>query len=179
MKRYPITRSMALVAALMILAGCNVPRIIWPQKDMELIQINDPSNRDRVLIASRSTEFKDALVKRIQGYYEGKPVYVKVIGLDAISGEKPQDYSCVVLINTCIAWGLDPKAMHFIDRNPYYYDFIVLTTSEEGSWKPRIKNEEVDTISAASVMTNVDEKSREVVTRIDAILKENSRLFKG
>ncbi len=174
----PLIRAVsALVLFLAIQAGCSMSRIVWPQRDIEGFEVNDPANEIRVLVASRESVFKSALVKRIQGYYEGRPVYVKCIGIGGLSREKAADYSCIVLISTCIARGPDPMVLDFIETHPYYYDFVALTTSDEGSWKPEIDHKEVDTISSASVMADVDHKSLEAVSLIDKHLKENIRLF--
>ncbi len=176
MKNTLVKTGMFLVLFLIIQMGCSMPGKVWPQKDIELFQVNDPSTKTRVLVASRESGFKSALVKRIRGYYEGRPVYVKCTGIDALSRENAGDYSCIVLVSTCIARGLDPEVLNYIEANPYYYEFIVLTTSGNGAWMPEIKHEEVDTVSSASVMADVDEKALEAVTLIDEHLKENLRL---
>lgn len=172
-----IRTGMLLVLFLMIQMSCSMPGRVWPQKDIELFQVNDPSNKSRVLVASRESGFKSALVKRILGYYEGRPVYVKCIGIGALSLENAADYSCIVLVSSCIARGQDPDVLDYIETNPYYYDFVTLTTSGDGDWKPSIKHKEVDTVSSASVIADVDQKSLEAVTLIDKHLKENLRLF--
>jgi hypothetical protein len=52
----------------------SVPHLFWPQKDIQPQELHLPSLGQKVLIASRSSEFKDASRgKQITGYLAARP----------------------------------------------------------------------------------------------------------
>ncbi len=175
MNRSLIRTGILLFAILILEMSCNVPRIMWPKEDVQVSEVNSPELKTRLLIASRTSPFKEMVVKRLKEYYADKDVYVKVIGVDQLRKENMRDYTCVLIMSSCIAWGVEPQVQTCIEGNPYYYGFVVFATSGKGTWKPGLRHEELDTISGASIMASVDEKSQELATRIDRRMKEQAR----
>ncbi len=166
--------SLSLSAALLLtllLANCTLSHLFAPQKDIESRELNQPSMEEQVLIASRSSVFKDAVVAGIEEAFAGRPVYVKLIGLDELEGEDASQYAAVVLINTCMFWQLDPEVKEFLERHESRDHLIVLTTSGEGYWLPDGEDRDFDALSSASHMCDVDDVSQEIVEKIDLLLQ--------
>lgn len=152
--------------------NCFVPHLIWPQGDIQQVELNDPSFEKRALVASRSSEFKDAVVNKIRDSFKGESVYVKFIGIDKLKKEDGTKYSAVVLISTCMGWKLDRTVNGFLNRHEDQGNIIVLTTSGDGDWLPKKKDRHFDAISSASQPVRVNEIADEIITKIHLLLEE-------
>lgn len=156
----------ALLALFLFVIGCAAPQRFWPQNDIETTETAVPEGAQVVLIASRSSEFKKRLVARLQRQLGADGFAHKTIGVDALAREKASQYAAVVVINTCLAWGLDHDVQTFLDRQTTDKNVILLTTSGSGAWLPEKGERDFDAISAASKMTTVDAVVRDVMAMI-------------
>ena len=169
-KRLSLSLLLALSLTL-LLASCTLSHLLVPQKDIESRELNRPSMEKQVLLASRSSVFKDAVVAGIEEAFRVRPVYVKLVGLDELEGEDASQYTAVVMIGTCMFWQLDPEVKEFLDRHESRDNLIVLTTSGEGYWLPDREDRDFDALSSASHMCDVEELSQEVTEKIDLLLE--------
>jgi hypothetical protein len=150
--------------------SCSVPRRIWRQDDIEPYESGGGSADRSVLIASSTSDFKEALVARIRASLEDDRTYLKVIGLGELEDVDADQYDALVIINRCVAWGLDTNADSFLDRHEDYDNIVVLTTSGDGGWLPAKKGRAFDAVSAASDRAMLDETAGEVVERVQGLL---------
>lgn len=149
--------------------GVSVPHLFWPKKDIETSELNQPSFGKKILIASRSSEFKNAVLEKIKEEFKGDSVYIKFTGLKKLKGEDIGSYSALLLINTCMAGGMDPIAKDFLKhRNDK--KVIVLTTSGDGGWLPKIKDQRFDAVATASEKDKTDSVAKEIIDKIRASL---------
>lgn len=162
----------SILALVLLQSGCAVPHKIMPHKDVTAREVNDPSLDKRVLLASRSSEFKDEIVQRIEDAFHNENVYVKIIGLDELALEDSNEYSAVVLINESMAWGKDPKVKAFLKQHEETGHVIVLTTSNSGGWLPNKKEHDFDAISSASKSTDVDAVANEIADKVRVLLDQ-------
>ena len=153
--------------------GCAVPRLLWPQEDIAPSQVTGTAAAQRVLVASRNSEFKNALVDRLKSALQSDGASIEIVGISRLEAVHAKDYSAVVLVGTCIAWGLDPDIQAFLDRQPQQENMIVVTTSGDGTWLPEKKDRGFDAVAAASTMVTVDIVANDVITRIRARLHRN------
>jgi len=153
-----------------VVCSCTLPQYIWPQKDIGFHEINPPDLDKRVLIASRDSEFKRAVIDRILIEFQDQPVYLKVIGIADLPEEDATRYSTVVLINTCMAWTIDTTVAQFIDKYGQLDSIIVLTTSDSGNVLPDLENRKIDAMSSASTLADVDPLANEIIGRIKKYL---------
>ena len=160
-----------ILISLLLASGCAAPHYLWPQKDIGMREINPPTLGKRMLIASRDSEFKRRLVDRIAAAYENRPVYIKVIGIEALANENADDYSAVVLLNTAMGWTVDVEVDRFLDRFGDRASIIVLTTSDGGDVLPDLENRKVDAMSSASVLDRVDPLADEMIAKIDRLMR--------
>ena len=167
MKRMVRLQGMMLCAVMALIAvSCAMPRAFWPQKDVSRAQISAADRSPVVLMASRSSAFKEALVKKLSADLASQDIGVKIVGIGDLKDIRAEDYDAVVLINTCLAWGLDNEVQAFVDRYPRNNRMIVVTTSGEGVWLPQKEDSAYDAISSASNLTHVDAVAREVTLRL-------------
>jgi DNA-binding transcriptional LysR family regulator len=70
------------------------------------------------------------------------------------------------LINTCMAWTIEPAVAQFIDRYGQLGSIIVLTTSDGGDVLPDLENRRIDAMSSASTLADADPLANEIIERI-------------
>ncbi|MGC9365373.1 MAG: hypothetical protein ACP5FZ_12510 [Fidelibacterota bacterium] len=157
-----------LLLALFQFACSSIPRLIWRENDVPPVR---PESAATILIASRQSAFKVAVIENVAEYYKMRGVAVKVVGLEALALENPADYQAVVLINTCMAWNLDPAVLSFLKQHSAAGNLIVLTTSGDGDWLPKNRTGQYDAISAASEMADVRETAANLIQKIDPKIK--------
>lgn len=160
----------ALLLLSLVLGGCFVPRRTWPQGDIQESELHEPALEKKVLVASRSSDFKNEVIAVIRKAFENEPVYMKFIGMDQLDREEGRVYSAVVLISTCIAWQLDPDVNRFLDRNKDMESIIVFTTSGGGDWVPDKKGRQFDAISSASKQADAGAIAGRIVDMIHKLL---------
>ncbi len=159
------------MALLFLLAGCAAPQRFWPQEDIIGSETAAPDGKQVILIASRSSEFKKLLVAKLHEQLAENGFGQKTIGVQELSQVNTSDYAAVVVINSCLAWGLDNDVQTFLDRQNTATNIIILTTSGNGAWLPEKGSRDFDAISAASEMTSVDSVTRNVMVRIRSLPK--------
>jgi len=159
---------------MLLLAGCSIPRMITPQKDLPYAEAVVAPDGPFVFIASRKSEFKQALVDKIINELVVAGVNAKTTGIDDLAAINASDYAAVVVVSTCIAWGLDPEIVKFLDQHEDHSNIILVTTSGTGSWVPDKDNMNFDAISAASRKADIDTVAGDILELINARLKEPS-----
>ena len=155
------------LALLVLLAGCAVPQRFWPQKDIRASGPVETTGTATVLIASRSSEFKELLVAALQQKLSAAGIRQKTVGVEDLKQVDAQDYGAVVVINTCLAWGLDHDVETFLGRQTATGNVILLTTSGDGVWLPAKNGRDFDAISGASIPTNVNAVADDLFARIE------------
>jgi hypothetical protein len=169
-KRF-ILGALLLSLSIMQLSCFSVPHLFWPQKDIQPHELHEPSLGKKALVASRSSEFKDAVVEKIKSAFKDESVYVKFIGLEQLEKENGAEYSAVVLINTCMSWDMDRNVKAFLKRHKEQSNIIVLTTSGSGGWLPKMKGHNFDAISSASQEDKVDVVADEIITKVRLLIQ--------
>ena len=98
---------------------------------------------------------------------------MRIAGLSALENERADAFDAVVVMSSCVAWGLDPRVDSFLKHNVGAANVVVLATSGGGDWLPDTKGKAYDAVSSASKQTRVDEVASEIAEKLDAILGEN------
>ncbi|MBC8236245.1 hypothetical protein H8E77_42400 [bacterium] len=171
-ERFLLFGLLLLSVSIMQVSCFSVPHLLWPQKDIQPTELNEPSLERKVLVASRSSEFKDAVVQKIGEAFKNEPVYVKFIGLEQLEKEDGANYAAVVLINKSMSWDMDRNVKGFLKRHKEQSNMIVLTTSGDGEWLPKMKGRHFDAISSASQEDKIDEIADEIISKVRLLLQE-------
>ncbi len=169
------TRSMfAAVITVFMLAvpafSFSLPQLFWPQKDLDSSSVNKPALARKVLIASRDSEYKRALARKIKEAFIHDSVYIKCVGLTQLKNEDASAYGAIVLINTCMAWDWDRNVNAFLKGKKGAGNVIVLTTSGSGKWLPKRNPAGVDAIAGASSKSDPAPAAADIVGRIRKLL---------
>lgn len=171
MKKVLITIGIIIIIAIILQTlGISVPHFFWPKKDIETSELNQPSLEKKVLIASRSSKFKNAIIKKLGEAIKNDSVYVKFTGLKKLRDEDYDRYNAIVLINTCMAGGMDPIAKNFLKSQKGKNNIVILTTSGGGDWLPKMKYQSFDAIASASEKDKVDSVANEIINKIRVLL---------
>ena len=166
MKKVLITTGIIIFMAILLQTlGISVPHYFWPKKDIETSELNQLSFEKKILVAARSSEFKDAIIEKITEEFKGDSVYFKFTGLKSLKSEDIGLYNAFVLINTCMAGGMDPVAKDFVKRRKDK-KIVVLTTSGDGGWLPKIKDQSFDAIATASEKNKTAPVAKEIIDKI-------------
>ncbi len=172
------TRSMSAAAITVFMLAVpafsfSLPQLFWPQKDIDSSSVNSSTLAKKVLIASRDSGYKRALVANIKEALKNDSVYVKWVGLMQLKNEDASAYGAIVLINTCMAWDWDRNVNAFLKRKKGAGNVIVLTTSGSGKWLPKRNPAGVDAIAGAS--SKPDPAAADIVGRIrNLLLRQDS-----
>jgi len=151
-----------------IFIALSAYKILYSQKVAESFEINRPDLKDKVLIATQGSEFKNALVAGIVENLKQKPLYIKVVDVSALREIKEEEWKAVVLINTCEASRLQSDVQQYLTRAKKLTHTIFLTTSGSGDWKPT--NSPIDTITTASRKKHVNSLVAQILGKLDGIL---------
>ena len=166
------THSIILIIMLLF-SSCTTPQYFWPQKDANTEEINQSSNDKKILIASRNSEFKNAILQKIKDTFQNQDIYIKIIGINDLKAEDPNNYSATLIINTAMGWRIDKKVESFLKKYGKISSIIVVTTSAGGDILPDLEGRNIDAISTASVIEKTDQVADLVINKLNTILNEN------
>lgn len=163
---------------LLWISSCTFPQYIWPQKDIDTEEINQLTLEKKILIASRNSEFKNAILQRIKDAFQDQDVYIKIVGINNLEYEDPNQYSATVIMNTAMGWKIDKNVESFLVKYGKLSSIIVLTTSNGGDILPNLEGRNIDAVSTASIIDKTDQIADTIITKLKIIL-QNNRSIKG
>jgi hypothetical protein len=153
--------SLVLVVLALAFCGCAV-------RAVRTTEWGDLNAERRVLIATQTSEFKEAVVARIVEGLKEDLYYVKVIDLKALKGEPATEYDAIVVVNTCKAWSMSRGASRFVKNFEEREKVVLLTTAGGGDWMPKLGG--LDAITSASKSNKVEPLANEIVGKVQKIL---------
>jgi len=160
----------SIVVVLLVVFGIYL--LMNKQGVIEPFEVNNPELGQKVLIASQGSDFKNAVVESLTQYLREKPVYTKVIDVTALAEVNEDEWDAVVLIHTTEKWKLQPDVKAYLDRAEDISKVVPLTTSGSGEWKTKDFN--VDVITSASKMSEMNSVLGKIISRLNVLLeKEN------
>ncbi|MGD9140247.1 MAG: hypothetical protein PVJ42_01770 [bacterium] len=162
----------ALIAALclLVMTCAVIPRSMSRERDIEGRSADFGAAAKTLLVASRTSEFKDAVIDGIEHSFEAESIAMRFIGLQDLRYESAEDYDAVVLMNTCIAWSLDTQVDAFLNKYRDTGNIVVVTTSGDGHWEPKKQNRRFDTVASASEMARVSDVVDEITAKVRPLL---------
>ena len=154
--------SCILMICLMTPFGCTL-------KTVDTMETGDKTTaKSKVLIVTQKSRFKGEVVSEIKKALGENVSYIKVVDVKRLPKESVDQYSAIVILNSCMAGRPDPRVESFIDDIPDKKKLVVLTTGRLDSWKP--DSPEVDAITAASTMSETDAVARTIVDKVRIII---------
>ena len=128
--------------------------------------------RHSLLIASDTSEFKDAVRMRVFDHF--KPYSnVEVTRIGHLKEHHADDFDAVLIIDTCLAWSrFNPSLKAFMDAAQDPGRIILFLTVDDTDWDFTYQG--VDAITAASRMEDEARVATMLIRDLDKILKTQS-----
>ena len=158
-------------AAFILQSSCSGTIGTVPQSDADAHKVGEEVFATRILLASRDSDFKVEIARRIGEAFRDEPVYVKFIGIKQLTNEDSSDYTAIILMTRCTSWSMDPETKIFLEKNPELSNVVLFITSGDGDWKPDMVGKKFDAITSASVMADVDSVTEKILEKLDAIMR--------
>ena len=130
-------------------------------------------SKERLLIATQDSEFKDTVVSNVIKEFEKEKVFIEVIDLANLTRKSTKDYEAIVIMNEYKFFSINRHVKQFmkcVDENDKK-KIVLLTTA--GHPRLMIKGAEVDAISSASRIAKADSVSEMIIQRVSRILSSD------
>ncbi len=129
-------------------------------------EVNSPSNRQHILIATQGSDFKDSVVHELVREFKSKQMYIKVIDITGLSQINEDAWTALIILHTW-EYSKPPEDVKiFVERAKNKKKLVVLSTSGDGNYKI----DGIDAITSASKLSNVSIKSAEIISRVNNLL---------
>lgn len=162
-----------------VYVGRPAIRRLYPQSDLRPSETPAEGDKHIVLVAARSSEFKEALAAKLRQSLLSDNIAVKIAGVGNLKQIDAKNYDAVIVMSACMAWGLDPEVQAFINRQARCANVIMVITSASGGWVPDKGGRDYDALSSASRMTSVDAVAGDIMARIKLRIKGSEPLLKS
>jgi hypothetical protein len=154
-----------IILIVICISGCAPPPMVTST-------IGTVDSKNRLLIATQKSEFKEAIVSKVVKSFEGNNIFIEVTDLADLSNKLIEDYKAIIILNDYKFFQINRNTKKFLKNvNDYERRKIVLLTTA-GSPKLMIKSSEVDAISSASITGNTDTISDEIIQKVNTLLSE-------
>jgi hypothetical protein len=130
-------------------------------------------NKPVVLIAAKSSQFKDSVLAVVKDSLEKMSYCVKIIPFGDLGGEILENYRAAIVVSTCQFGGIGCGASKFLKKTKDLdkKKILFFVTSGSAKWHP--KKLSVDCVSSASVLNNAVSVADSVVAGTKKILSGN------
>ena len=119
----------------------------------------------RLLIAKKESEFKDAVAEKVKLEIEKANVAVELIKLKTLKKKNIDDFDAVVIINEVRAWHLNRHTKSFLRKlDSTQREKVIMASTALTDWET--KEEDVDAVTVASEMSNVDSLVKDIVKKV-------------
>jgi hypothetical protein len=137
-------------------AGC-----VGPVKE-RVISVPEPQRK--VLIATRNTEFKNALVEAVLQDLEGEPWAITVTDITDLVVAPAEDYDAIVVIDRLWGGSISGIGSDFIAGLADKDKLVLVVTAHNTRW--RHEDEEIDAVTAPSSLPAAAAIAADVAARI-------------
>lgn len=132
----------------------------------ETYTINSEMEQNSLLIATQSSDYKNAIVDTIVKYYRTQPIYIKVTDVSNLPKVDEFSWDAILILHT---WEMNKPQSDtetFFNKVKDKNKVVVLATSGGGD----LMMDGVDGITGASVLENVLTKVEQINGRLDELL---------
>ena len=155
----------SIILMLIGMAGCAPKPIVTSR-------IGTIDSKNKLLIATQKSEFKEAIVSKVVKAFEGNNIFIEVIDVINLPNTQTNDYEAIVILSEYKFFQINQNVEKFLKSidDSEKKKIVLLTTGgsphliEEGS--------EIDAISSASKMANTGTISNSIIQKVNGILSE-------
>jgi hypothetical protein len=167
MRKWKLVAAGAVAAALLLLGALGLQSCARRADGPELA---DAGAGKRVLIAARSSAFKDALVDKLLEGLKARRCGARAIDLGKLDPKAAEGFDAVVIVDRCWAWSLSRSVERFLAAAPKERRIVLVVTSGNGQWRP--KGAEPDAVTCASKPGEGDRAAAEALAKLAALLEK-------
>jgi hypothetical protein len=153
---------LVLLAIILIFSSIYVYKH-YPRK-IDSFEVNDEHLPNKILIASQGSDFKNELLNHLVNKIDNDSTYIKVVHTSKLFEVGLDNWTTVVIINTCVADKLQKSVTNFLSKVPEDYPLYMVITAGDGRWMPA--DLQVDAISTASRLSKIDETVNSILMSI-------------
>jgi hypothetical protein len=135
--------------------------------DIRLVQSNDET--PCIFIAYQSSDFKDALLENITSALNAQTLYYEVAGVSALNKIDEKEWDAIIIVQRVKMGKINSHVRRYLDGAQDMDKIVLVTTA--GSGDPRTDAWDIDTITSASKMNELDEIVESVLSRLEMILE--------
>jgi len=122
----------------------------------------------RVLIANQGSEFKDAVVEKLQDEMQESGIFFTVQKLNILGRTKPEEWDAVVILHAVKIGSINKNVERFFNQIDDYSKVVVCTTCGD---KDMVSEKYgIDSITAASKKEEASALTRQIEKRLQNIL---------
>ena len=149
------------LAVVLVSQGC-APKMV------KTVEFGDSQTAIRVLIASEFSDFKKAVIEQVVAGYDSNALYFRITDIENLADETATDYATVIIINSCVAWQLNPRVNTFFKRTEMPANIILVTPVGDQDWQAGIEG--VDAITAAALPTDIERTADKLKVKLGALI---------
>ena len=131
--------------------------------------VNDPGLKNKILIATQGSAFKNSLSKGIINIYFNKDIYIKGVDVSELKNINSDNWPAILIVNSVEYGNIHKTAMRFISSAKNKNKIFVVATSSSGKKKPDKLT--VDTITCASKKQYYNNVLKRVIFKISKLFK--------
>jgi len=166
MKKAIVTLLVILSAILFFALWYNYQ---YSMDEANAFEVNQPSEPNKILIATQGSEYKDELVANLIDSLRPRQLYIKVVDVSALPNVSVASWNAIVIIHTWEMSKPPEQVQSFLGENEKSKKLIICTTSGDGNETI----DGIDGITGESDPTNLSERTREILKRIDKLIQTN------
>jgi len=164
-----LTIILSLVTIIIILFTTYI--IVNIQGVIEPFQVGNSQAKNKILIASQGSEFKENLLKNLVQELETENNYINIVDCTKLDDENEPDWDAIVIIHSAQVHKMPKEAELFLKRSVDLSKVILVSTS--GAGDDKIEGFEVDAISTASRITITHKVINWLIPSIESKLLKN------
>lgn len=124
----------------------------------------------KVLVAKRESEFKDAVAEKIKLLTEQKNINTEIVDIKILKKKNTEHYDAVVIFNEFRAWHLNIHTRRFFRKIKPSERKKVIMISTAIMTDLKTNEENLDAVTIASQMNNVDSLAENIMKKILSLL---------
>ncbi len=135
--------------------------------------IGPVDSKERLLIVTQDSTFKDTVVSNIISEFEKEKVFIEVIDLTRLPDKSTRDYGAIVIMNDYKFFRMNNDVTAFMQRvdDNEKRKIVLLTTAGSPTL---VKDDlDVDAFTSASKMIQADAVSEMIIKKINRIILDN------
>lgn len=144
-------------------------KVTYSQDVISSYEVNSPALKNKLLIASQGSQYKDALVSRVISGLKRSSVYIKVIDVTLLNNEDSTKWNAILIVSAVEMGKNQKEVVAFISAIKDKNKVVMHNTAGDGEWKDQSTG--IDTMTSASPMVDVDNHAEILLSKIEKLLK--------